>query len=567
MNLSSPAHKLFLTAAGLLLGIILYLFYFVGGFLTLAGFLVERATQPLPQAGILQETGSMQQEILSFLEELQLGQITMIEEAPLGRLVSAMTQQLPYSGNQDQGIDIRGINLDLEPEGISAAADLVITLPAYSSIRGIRLKPVSTSVRADFQVLQDDDGLLISLTGIRLSQLALPRRIAESIFAGLIPEDADLPFTRVSRSTVALPYSLLQEALPPELRLGRIARIVSIESLEARKDALAADLRIDPELQKTVLAELSALFGREGAGFAAAVAAAFPAGEEELKASALRLSALGSPESLIPGEPTALVSHISRQVTARDRNGRIFIPARGSDIHQDTSIQTGKGSFIELILRDDSMLKIGEDTNLVLAELPAGTEQAAGRFNLIAGAVRGHIADSRSTDYLFTTPSAEYRVTGTDLVLEVEPRETRLSVLEGSVLCEPEKRPESAVRANQQLAAKPRELTRRHTRALPPGALTEVEKKRLEGLMNLFSAPKDAAEIRETTRFWVSLNEFKNVTSRIISLDEESRARLGDELEKRVDPEAVDRSFKALMQNPDFAAIIDSYGIEGIPYP
>ena len=50
-------------------------------------------------------------------------------------------------------------------------------------------------------------------------------------------------------------------------------------------------------------------------------------------------------------------------------------------------------------------------------------------------------------------------------------------------------------------------------------------------------------------------------------MDEDSRARLGTELEKRVDPEAIDHSFRVMMKNPDFAALIDSYGIEGIPYP
>jgi hypothetical protein len=558
MTPASPVHKIFLTAAGLLLGIILYLFYFVGGFLTLAGFLVERATQPLPQAEAAQESGTMEQELLSFLEALDFGHITVIREEPLDRLVSLMTSEISERRDPRRIVDIRTLSLDLEPGEIRFHTDLVMDPPSSASFGRIRLRPFSIRLRTDFHILPENDGIILSFRNMSLSKLKLPERIAEGLFTALMPEQAGLPYTRVSRTSLSLPYSQLQQALPPVFRL---------EGLEARQDALAVELRIDRNLRETILNELSLLLQKEGSGFADAVAAAFPLGNEALKEASRHLAGLGKPEALIPRAPTALVSHVHGRVRGESANREGIQPVTGEEISGGTSVHTGTGASMELILRDGSVLKIGEETVLTLLELPAGKDQPTARFSLPEGSVRGRIAGENRPDYRFSTPAAEYRVTGTDLVLEVEKRQTRLSVLAGSVVCEPEKRPASEVAAEQQLTASLRELTRKENNALPSDPLQASEKERITQLLKLFSVPGDAEEIRETTRFWESLNAFKNVTSRIISLDEESRARLGTELEKRIDPEAIDQSFRRMMKNPDFAAIIDSYGIEGIPYP
>lgn len=555
MTPASPAHKLFLTAAGLLLGIILYLFYFVGGFLTLAGFLVERATQPLPRVGAVRETAGMQTELLSFMEALELGQITIIREEALDRMISAVTarEEAP-----DRTVDIQKISLDLEPGEISLYADLVMVPPESPTPGWIRLRPLATKVRADLALRPEEDGIILFFRNMSLSRLRVPERIAEGLFSALIPENTGLPFTRVSRTALSLPYSELQQALPPVLRL---------EALEARKDALAAELRIDPDLRKSVMDELSLLLRKEGTDFADAVAAAFPTGQETLKEAARRLAGLGDPDALIPPEPTALVSRVLGRVRVENPKGGGILPVTGDDLYADTRLRTDADSSLELILRDGSILKIGEETDFSLLQLPAGPDRPAARFSLLEGSVRGRIVGKNRPDYRFSTPGAEYLVTGTDLVLEVEKRQILLSVLEGSVACEPEKRPASKVGAEQQMSATPRELTRRKEDALPAISLHEDEKERIARLMQIFTLPGDLAEIRETRRFWESLDAFKNITGRIIGMDEDSRARLGTELEKRVDPEAIDHSFRVMMKNPDFAALIDSYGIEGIPYP
>ena len=236
MTPASPFHKLFLITAGLFLGILLYLFYFVGGFLTLAGFLVERATQPLPQAEALEETNTIQQELLGFLNSLEFGNITMIGEESLDHAISAMAALKQGQDNPNNAVAIEGIHIDLEPGEIQIYTDLVMTLPESEPSGRIRLRPFSMKVRTDFQVHPEEDEIILSLTGISLSRLFLPDRIAEGIFAALIPENAGLPFTRISRTAFSLPYSLLQQALPPVLQL---------ENLEVRKDALAANIRID----------------------------------------------------------------------------------------------------------------------------------------------------------------------------------------------------------------------------------------------------------------------------------------------------------------------------------
>ena len=560
MTRTSPARTIGLLVAGLMLGLLLYLFYFVGGFLTLAGFLVQRATTPLPQAEIETSLKPVSEELVGFIGEVSLGGLTTIDEESLNRLIASGLAEAELPA----GYDLHRLRFDLEPAALEASAEFTLR-SGTEILPGIRLRPVSSSVKASFHAVPGDDGLLLTLQSLKLARLRLPMKPLEEYLKGFDIRKAGFPATRVSALSVSIPYSQLGSLLPSAVVLA---------GLEIRRDRLAARLRVDPGLERAVMAEMTPLLAEQGEALREAVAAAFPDSHEKLKAGTERLSALADPASMIPAEPSALVSYIENQVRAELPSGAEILPEIGEDLFSGTIVSTGAASLIEMILRDDSVLKVGENTRFTLELLPASGDKPKGRFALLAGSVRARVEKSLSPDYSFRTPSAVCGVRGTDLVLELDDgAEIALNVLEGSVAMIPAGRKgseggeEILVASNERMVLTEREASGKSDRPLAAQPLSAEERLRLEESMSIQSSAEDARRIRESRRFWMTLDELKGVVTGVVSMEETERERLGTELETRLDPAVIDAHFRRMMENDEFRDFIESFGIEGIPYP
>lgn len=550
---TSPVKKVLLALAGLLLGLLLYSFYLLGGIMTFAGLIVERATVPVPQTYLDSRPADLEEQLLAFLGDVELGGMARIDEDSLNRLTESALARLP----EDQPFRFGDPRIELD----SAALDAELLMgfdPAEPPVKigAFRLRPLATKLGIGLHAVPGDGGVLLTLKKLKVGRIELPM---ERLAAYLRDQDlSEFGFPLVKESSLAytLPYQLLGASLPAALTL---------DGVEIRRDALAARLRVDSALQQDLLEQTAPLLREQGAALVAAVAAAFPEGEEELKAQVQSLAALGDPESLIPAEPSALVSYIENQVWAEPADGDGFYPELGGDLFAGTQLETGAASYIELILRDQSVLKLSENSRFLIEELPRA-EEPRGRFALFSGAVRARVAKAFNPDYAIQTPSAVCGVRGTDLSIELaDGRSLALSVLEGSVALIPESGPETRVEAGSQLRADRKTL---RSGDLPsPRRIDSAEKDRLEAELAVASSPADADSIREERRFWLTVEGLKGVITRVALMEEEKREQLGAELEQRLDAEALDRSFNRLMENPEFAAMIESFGIEGIPYP
>ena len=557
MTRTAPVKKFFLILAGLFLGLLIYSIYFVGGFFTLAGFLVERATQPVsmleqPRAGV-----NMREEVLKVLGDVRLGGLTSIDQKSVNDLLSTGFQGLPASG----GYTLGAVAVDFEPATIQMQADLRLdgaSVPAGK----VALRPVATRLRTRIHAVPGEAGLLLSLQEVRLNRLPIPLFLIKGYAAKFDISATGLPVEPVESLTVSLPYIYLGGLLPEGLELS---------GLEVRQGMLAARLRVDSGLEQDFMHEISPFLQQYGTALRDAVAAAFPmpgAEEEKLLRLTEELVRIGRPGELIPQEATALVSFLENQVWAEPPAQSPFIPEVGSDLFTGTVVRTAKNSSLEMILRDGSLLKVGENSRFRLETMPDSTDFPRGRFTLQDGIVRGRIAKAAGTDYVFQTPSALLDVRGTDLVVRADGgRELSVSVIEGRVAVIPAERAESLVGQSEKLEASGRKLGRKVEAALPTEGLSESDRSEIEVRIPILSSPESANSIRETRRFWNTADSLTKTVSLIMRMDGEKRERLGEELEKRIPPAEVDRMFSNLMENPSFATAVRSLSIEGIPYP
>ena len=562
MTETSAARKVSLALAGLLLGVLIYLFYLVGGVLTLAGFLVERATVPLSRAQFEPMIRPVEQELLSVVEDVAIGGRTTVSEESVNRLLAASLSNRETSGQFD-GYSLGSVKIDLEPARIIASTTLSLTRGIPLGAR-VGLRPISTSLAASFHGVPGEDGVLLTLTGLKIGALSLPMRTLDSALKQLDPSlisESGLPFRWISARSVSLPYRYLD---------GKLPQALSLDGLEIRQDQLVARLSVDSRLEERLINEIEPLLEEQGTALQQAVAAAFPDSRGVLKERAATLAALGTPETGIPTEPSALVGYIENEVWAELPGSERIVPEIGGDLVSGTVITTGEASLIELVLRDTSVLKIGENTRFALKILPgrSGTSRSArGDFALFAGAVRARVAKSFAPNYRFETPSAVCGVRGTDLILELGKQgRFGLSVLEGSVALVPAAGVESLVKTDEQVSVKTGLLKRKSTTPLAPTTIDNEERRRLETEMAIRTSGNDEPAIRRSAQFWSTIDALKGFITGVMAMEEEDRERLGRELEKRIDPAAVDARFRALMRNADFAAFIESTGIEGIPY-
>ncbi len=559
----TPVKKLFLILAGLILGLIIYAVYFVGGFFTLAGFLVERATQPVslsvPAEKALENRQeiSLENSLLQFIGRIKLGGLTGIDQDALNVLAEQGLAALP----DQPGYALTGIEIALSPATIKLNLDLAgrTRIPLTSAAA---LRPVATSLKIQIHAVPGEKGMLLSLKKLKLNKLPLPLSLVERYLTPETISSFGLPLVPVEPLTVSLPYTWFDAMLPGG---------IEVAGLEIRQGMLAARLNVDSRLKTDILNELSPFFHQYGTSLYEAVEAAFPdpdSSQRELLRTASELARMYSSPDLFPDQPSALVSLRENEVWAEPPGKSPFMPEVGSDLFAGTIVRTEEESSLEMILRDGSLLKVGQKSRFKLDVLPENSENHLARFTLEDGIIRGQVARTEATDFAFATPHAVTEVRGTDLVIETD-RGKKLSVkvLVGSVAVIPASQQESLLRGAEKLQASRREQESRKDLLLPVEAFSGDEATVIENEIPILTRPEAAEEIRSNTLFWSTADGLTKMVTHIMIMEEEQREILGQELEKRIPPEAIDRSFSRLMENPDIAETVHGLAIEGIPYP
>ncbi len=553
----TPIKKMFLILAGLILGLIIYTVYFIGGFFTLAGFLVERATQPVSFAAPISDGENMEHSILRFLGDIQVGGLTGVDQDSMNALIQKSLAALPDKGNYT----VTGANITLNPETVNINIGLATKSPVALN-KFASLRPVASRVRIQLHAVPEENGMLLSIEKLKLNKLPLPLSLVKKYLSPEVLASAGLPLAPVQPLTASLPYSWFDSMLPGGIR---------VSGLEIRQGMLNARLKVDTRLQRDILNEISPFFRQYGTSLYDAVAAAFPNPDDsqrELLRTASELARMHSSMELYPDQPSALVSYLENEVWAEPPGKSPFMPNIGSDLFTGTIIRTEADASLEMILRDGSLLKVGQKSRFRLDTLPENSEKHLARFTLEDGIIRGQVARTAATDFAFATPSAVTEVRGTDLVIETD-RGKKLSVkvLEGSVAVIPASRQENLVKSTEKLEASRRSLENVKISGLPVVSLSRNEEDSIETEIPILSNPDEAEKIRSNTLFWNTADGLTKMITNIMLMEETQRERIGAELEKRIPPAEIDRRFSNLMQNPEIAETLKGLAIEGIPYP
>ena len=135
-------------------------------------------------------------------------------------------------------------------------------------------------------------------------------------------------------------------------------------------------------------------------------------------------------------EPVGSVASLYGKVTL-ERNGKTYGVSSGLKLYNGDSIVAGEDAYAKLMLTDESLLTVGENSTFKIENLRADATSRLGQFRLMFGKVRAIVSKfaAGKTDYRFVTPTAVAGVRGTHLVVEFDlsTKQTTVSVLEGSV--------------------------------------------------------------------------------------------------------------------------------------
>jgi hypothetical protein len=119
------------------------------------------------------------------------------------------------------------------------------------------------------------------------------------------------------------------------------------------------------------------------------------------------------------------------------RNGKSYVLTQGLKLYNGDAVVAGNDAFAKLLLNDDSLLTVGENSNFKVEGFKQEPTARFGNFRLMFGKVRAIVSKfgAGKTDYKFVTPTAVAGVRGTHLVLEFDQasQQTVVSVVEGSV--------------------------------------------------------------------------------------------------------------------------------------
>jgi hypothetical protein len=513
---NGPAVTTILLLGGFLLGLVVYAIALTGLGLTAAALVYSRATVEAPATDMATAGGTtLEEEISAGLAGATLGGSATISEESVNRLLRIGVIQNVLPDN----VTLHSLHLDLNPSAVLATA--TATIAPAGSVGRSRLEPQTTRFEVHLQVLPQGDGLLVVPEGAALGRLALPPAALQALSRRFNPETLGLPAVNAGEGALLLPYEALQSLIPSSLVL---------EGLVVREGYLVAQVTVSEELRRHLVSEAAPLIEENGQAVRDAATAALGVGNPVTRSIESLVAKISSPPAA-PLGPTALVSYRERDVEATPPEGTPFSPAVGTDLVSGSLLRTGDASYVECILRDDTMLRIDQNTQVHLKELPSSPEDARGDFTLLNGRLRARVAAITGSDYQFAAGDNVCGVRGTDLIIHLFPDQNLLlSVLEGSVVLTSPEGTELPVAADQAL---------RTAGGTAPAVLTPGDRQALESELLLRTEPEDAPGVREAAWLWQLLDEAKRLAMHLMTLDDVSQERLAAEVQSRIDIESL----------------------------
>ncbi|MFT6556759.1 FecR domain-containing protein [Sneathiella sp.] len=139
------------------------------------------------------------------------------------------------------------------------------------------------------------------------------------------------------------------------------------------------------------------------------------------------------------GEPVGTIESLEGQATVQHADGTSEILQPGSDIYQNDIIETGSDAVLGVLMKDGSVLGIGESSRMTIDEFVFDNSSNDGAIGLsfLKGAisfVSGKIAKNDYDDVEIKVPYGSIGIRGTEFVVDIAPDGTAtVSVLDGAV--------------------------------------------------------------------------------------------------------------------------------------
>ncbi len=162
------------------------------------------------------------------------------------------------------------------------------------------------------------------------------------------------------------------------------------------------------------------------------------------------------------------VQSLEGEVSVQDAGDSAWRPAQlGQELCQSGSVRTGSLSRAALVLVNDEVLRLDEDTTLKLEDVPLDVAQPS-LLDLAAGAVQSFSRSPRKVN--IKTSYMTLAIRGTEFVVRAEPERSLLTVFEGEVLASNDQG-EVPVPRNQSVVATPGEAPQPFLVARPRDAV------------------------------------------------------------------------------------------------
>jgi hypothetical protein len=547
-----PVARLVLVLGGLVFGVVLFLAAAGGVLLTGSAALAASVitSPPTSVAGEDSERGS--QEVSELLGELALSSSTRVSEAGLSRLLSAGLSGGGLGGRVE--LHTTAVEVQRGRVSLSVTATLREDMRLLGDGRpSVRLRPITSTVSAVMGVEEQGQGMVFALEGAQLGAVRVPRYVLQATLRHLETASPALPVEPVGATAVYVPF----EAANPYMPAGLELRGLSLEP-----GAILMRLSVPQSLLDAASGEVAPLLREQMPAAREAVSAVLGTEAPALENVARLQEAVSRPRHA-PSHPAALVSYTHGEVSARPPNEAAFMPTIGTDLPENTIVETEAASYAELLLTDRSVLKLDENTEVMLEAVPSSAGDARGRVAVEAGRLRARIARSVGTDFEFHAAGAVCGVRGTELVLSHAPG-TRLdlSVLHGSVVLAPVDGPETAVAAGRRLAVDVSRLAESFDTPLETTELSDTERSAIDAELAISTPEVTQQDMRERIWMWNVADEARALAFQIMNMDEPTRRRLLGELEARLDMPAINARVAALLQDPAVREVVRDLGFD-----
>jgi hypothetical protein len=547
--------KILFGILGFFVGIAVLTLVTAGGSVTTAGILTVLALSGDPEMiPPVEDAGTLEEETARFLSSFEFGSRVKLSEDALARLAAAAIidagRDPAYSGGAETGqFELLGLEADAEPERLRFEAAFTFN-PGISDTGSWEVKPVSTTASVEFGVDSTEEAFVLEPVRLKVGRLRFPTGLPARWIGPPSFSDGEV---RYDRGRIVIPYTLLNRDMPG---------FVSLTGIRPVSDGIVLTLAVDSQAGKQVIQHFTPLIESYVPALEASMSEVLEgsATDAEVREVLTVLAGVsdsgGAVSAQRPSEPTALVSYLENEVIV-EYDGERFEPQIGEDLYAGSWVQTGPDSLAEMILRDESVIKVAANTGFVLEELPRSTEDNS-IFDLMEGSVRAKVTKMISSDSSFAirAESAVMGVRGTDLyILLEEGKPLRVTVLEGRIAFVPVSGPETVVESNREVDIPRAALEGQVSESFETGPLSEKQRARIEEEMEIKTSSADEAVLRHQYALLDLVDTVREIASFIMSLDEETRERLARDIERRIDLRELERRVGEILETLDMESL------------